>query len=218
MIRFIYAEDLKSFPKLRDTMFRDRAYQFKTRLKWDVSVNATGFEIDQYDTHNPLYVIWEMEDGTHGGSMRLLPTTGETMVNDHFLDLTDGVRIESPLIWEVTRFCISQRAEKGAMKIAAALQAAGCHLGLQFGLSDAVGVFDARMVRIYRRLGHEPEVLGTTGEGKEQTSVGLWAVSEDALHRICDAGAISYDAPQMWFDTSFPEREPGTEKEVKAAA
>lgn len=218
MIRFIYAEDLNSFPKLRDTMFRDRAYQFKTRLKWDVSVNSTGFEIDQYDTLNPLYVIWEMEDGTHGGSMRLLPTTGQTMVNDYFLELNDGVRIESPLIWECTRFCLSPRVTSGAIKIAAALQAAGCKLGLQFGLSDAVGVFDARMVRIYRRLGHEPTILGTTGEGKTRTSVGLWAVSEEALACLCENGGISKEDPQIWFDESFPIVDPFVEKEVKAAA
>jgi len=111
MIRYIYAEDLDNFPTLRDTMFKDRATQFKSRLKWEVTVNSTGHEIDQYDTLNPLYVIFELEDGTHGGSVRFLPTTGQTMVNDHFLDLTDGVRIESPLIWECTRFCISPRAD-----------------------------------------------------------------------------------------------------------
>jgi len=122
MIHFIYGEDLDNFPILRDTMFKDRATQFKTRLNWEVTVNSTGHEIDQYDTLNPLYVIYELPDGTHGGSVRFLPTTGQTMVNDHFLDLTDGVRIESPLIWECTRFCVSPRAETSeAGRIAASL-------------------------------------------------------------------------------------------------
>jgi len=208
MIRFIYADQLNAFPALRDTMFRDRAQQFKERLKWEVSVDSTGYEIDQYDTENPMYVIWEMEDGTHGGSMRLLPTTGDTMVNDHFLHLTDGVRIESPLIWECTRFCLSPRHTEHAARVAGALLAAGCEIGLQFGLTDSVGVFDARMVRIYRRIGWEPTVLGTSDEGKDSISVGLWEVSEEARNRICARSGFSVDAPAEWFAASFtPNRE-----------
>ena len=110
MIRYIYGNDLHKFPKLARTMFLDRADQFKTRLGWDVTVDDRGFERDAYDDENPLYVIWENRDGSHGGSMRLLPTVGRTMVNDHFIHLTDGVRIESPLIWECTRFCLSRGA------------------------------------------------------------------------------------------------------------
>ena len=74
MLRYIYGNDLHQFPLLRDTMFRDRADQFKTRLGWAVNVNAAGEERDEYDAMNPLYVIWQNPDGTHGGSMRFLPT------------------------------------------------------------------------------------------------------------------------------------------------
>ncbi len=204
MIRFIYAEDLHTFPKLRDTMFKDRAEQFKTRLKWEVTVNSTGHEIDFYDTLNPLYVIYEQPDGTHGGSVRFLPTTGRTMVNDHFLDLTDGVRIESPLIWECTRFCVSPRAEIDlAKEIAASLLISSCEMGLNFGASDSVGVFDARMVRIYRRLGWEPTVLGTRGEGRERTSVGLWQLSEEAIEEMCTRAGISRETSLSWVRTAF---------------
>ncbi len=70
MIRYIYADELKNFPKLRDTMFRDRADQFRARLGWDVTVNEKGQEKDHYDEENPLYVIWQCPDGCHGGSMR----------------------------------------------------------------------------------------------------------------------------------------------------
>jgi len=204
MIHYIYAEDLDKFPTLRDTMFKDRATQFKSRLKWEVTVNATGHEIDQYDTLNPLYVIYELEDGTHGGSVRFLPTTGQTMVNDHFLDLTDGVRIESPLIWECTRFCISPRADANkAGTIASALLISSLEMGLQFGASDSVGVFDARMVRIYRRLGWEPTILGTKGEGKDKTSVGLWELSEEAMTRMCNLSGIARDTARQWFNAGF---------------
>ena len=122
MLRYIYANELGLFPVLRDSMFRDRADQFHTRLGWDVQVDDKGWEQDVYDTLNPLFVIWEGPGGRHGGSMRFLPTTGRTMVNDHFTDLTDGVTIRSPFIWECTRFCLAPGAESRA---AAALMLGG---------------------------------------------------------------------------------------------
>ena len=207
MIRYIYAEDLRRNEMLARSMFLDRAQQFKSRLKWDVTVDATGFEIDQYDQMNPLYVIWEMEDGSHGGSMRLLPTTGNTMVNDHFTHLTDGVQIISPLIWECTRFCLSPRHESKAADIAAGLLVAGCELGLQVGLTDSVGVFDARMIRIYKRIGWEPTIVGTGGEGKDRVSVGLWEVCEEAKARICKVSGLSLATPTAWYEASFYDAE-----------
>lgn len=204
MIKYIYADALDAFPKLRDSMFRDRAYQFKERLKWDVSVCENGFETDEYDDMNPLYMIYEMPDGTHGGSMRNLPTTGETMINDHFSNLTNGVQFSSPLIWETTRFCLSPRAGKLAGRIGAAVCLAGCEAGIRWALDSSVGVFDARMVHIYKRLGWEPEILGTSGTGKDAISAGLWALDEASKTSICEKSGIAPHEVEAWFDASFP--------------
>ena len=72
MLRFIYADELYKYGTLGQEMFRDRAEQFRDRLGWDVHVDADGREMDEYDQLNPLYVIWEMPNGRHGGSMRFL--------------------------------------------------------------------------------------------------------------------------------------------------
>jgi acyl homoserine lactone synthase len=200
MLRYIYAEDLKNEPLLRDTMFRDRADQFKTRLGWAVTVNDAGEERDEYDDLNPLYVIWQRADGTHGGSMRLLPTVGRCMVNEHFLNLMDGVRIESPLIWECTRFCLTRGAEP---TVAAALMLAGGEILDRFALRHFVGVFDARMVRIYRRIGSSPTVLGTSGTGRDAISVGLWEFSQDAKERVAHQAGLSSALSEMWFKRAF---------------
>lgn len=200
MLRYVYADQLHRFPKLRDSMFRDRADQFKTRLGWDVTVNAAGEERDEYDDLNPLYVIWEQADGSHGGSMRFLPTTGRCMVNEHFLDLTDGVKIQSANIWECTRFCLARGVES---RVAAALMLGGGELMEAFDVAHFVGVFDARMVRIYRRIGSSPDVLGSVGTGREQISVGLWEFSDEAKGRVAQAARISPELSRLWFDRSF---------------
>ncbi|RMH40050.1 MAG: autoinducer synthase [Alphaproteobacteria bacterium] len=201
MLKYIYAEDLKTQPKLADTMFRHRALQFRDRLKWEsVTVDENGHERDEYDAMNPLYVIWQNADGTHGGSMRVLPTTGQTMVNDHFLHLTNGVPIISPFIWESTRFCLAPGATP---KIAGALMLAGMEIGLRFHLDHAVGVFDARMVRVYRYHGWAPTVVGTEGAGRDAISVGLWEFSEDVRARLAEKAGISLALSEHWFEQSF---------------
>ncbi|WP_435311310.1 acyl-homoserine-lactone synthase [Primorskyibacter sedentarius] len=200
MIRYIYANDLKHEPQLRDSMFRDRADQFKARLGWEVNVDADGYERDEYDALNPLYVIWQKPCGSHGGSMRLLPTTGRTMVNDHFKDITGGVHIESPLIWECTRFCLSRDAAPGA---AAALMLAGGEVMNGFGLRHYVGVFDARMVRIYRMIGAEPDVLGTTGKGRDAISVGLWEFTPESQAKVAERAGLSPSVSRGWFEAAF---------------
>lgn len=200
MIRYIYADDLPRYPGLRASMLRDRATQFHDRLKWEVTVDADGFEQDQYDRLNPLYVIWD-QGGVHGGSMRFLPTTGDTMVNDHFAHLAGG-EITAPRIWETTRFCVSPVSDNKA-RVANLLMMAGAQLGVGFGLTHSIGVFDARMVRIYRQLGWEPDILGTDGTGRDAISTGLWAFDDKTLSRMCAAAGVSRELSQLWFDRTF---------------
>lgn len=200
MIHYLYADQLSTYPKLRDTMFRDRALQFKKRLGWDVEVDADGKESDDYDELNPLYVIWENEDGSHCGSMRFLPTVGPTMVNDHFSSLSEGVKIESPLIWECTRFCLAPDAKAG---VAAALMLGGAEVGVNFHLTHAVGVFDARMVRIYARLAWGPIIIGTQGTGRDAISLGFWEYSNEIREKMYKKSGISAAQSAQWFNRAF---------------
>jgi acyl homoserine lactone synthase len=205
MIRFLYSDQLTQFPYLADTMFTDRALQFKGRLDWKVHVDDRGRELDQYDALNPLYVIAEDPQGRHAGSLRFLPTIGRTMVNEHFTHLTDGVTIVSPLIWECTRFCTAPGNGAG---VSSALLLASCEMGLRFGLEQAVGVFDARMPRIYGRIGWSPDITGTGGEGRDQISVGLWTFSEEAMDSVSRRSGIPVSLAANWFDRSFNAQMP----------
>ena len=200
MIRYIYADALHRHARLAEGMFRDRADQFKTRLGWDVKVDANGFERDDYDDLNPLYVIWEGADGRHKGSMRFLPTTGRTMINEHFTDILGGGTVESPHIWECTRFCLARGADS---RIAAALMLGGGELMRHFGVQHFAGVFDARMVRIYRMIGSSPEVLGSTGEGRDKNSVGLWEFTDAARLAVARRARVSPELSELWFRRSF---------------
>lgn len=200
MLRYLYADQLANFPRLSETMFKDRATQFHDRLGWEVEVDATGAERDSYDDLNPLYIIWERPDGTHGGSLRLLPTTSDYMLADHFAHLTDGVRITSPEIWECTRFCLAPGAEGS---VSSALMLGVLEIGLQSGLTHVAGVFDARMIRVYRRVGWGPTILGSDGVGREAISAGLWPCEEQYRARLLARAGVSEEVSRYWLSRSF---------------
>lgn len=199
MIRIAHANALAAYPTLKTTMHQDRAAQFRDRLGWDVSVDENGQEVDQYDVLNPVYVVAHTPMGRHAGSLRFLPTTGRTMVQEHFQDLTQGTGFQSPYIWECTRFCIAPGA---ASNTAALLMLAAAELGLAQGLSHSIGVFDARMIPVYRRLGWSPAVLGTSGQGRNAISAGLWAFTEDIPALLRAKAGVSAEVSRRWVGTA----------------
>lgn len=210
MLRYLYGRDLPKFPLLAETMFVDRARQFRDRLKWEVTVDALGQERDAYDELNPLYVIWETEAGRHGGSMRFLPTTGPTMARDHFSHLGGNEDIKSPFIWECTRFCLAPGARG---RIAAALMLGGGELMRAFEVTHFLGIFDARMTRIYTRIGSSPDILGRAGQGAQEISLGLWGYSDEDRAKLIATSGVSSALSESWFERSFG-RLPGAQLEV----
>ncbi|HMN87001.1 MAG TPA: acyl-homoserine-lactone synthase, partial [Bauldia sp.] len=109
MILIIEQYNLARYRHLVDEMFRLRARVFRDRLGWDVSVRD-GMERDRYDDCNPVYIVYADETGREvKGSLRLLPTTGPTLLADTFADtLPDAAALSAPTIWECTRFCINE--------------------------------------------------------------------------------------------------------------
>ncbi len=199
MLRYVTGRELAGNKRLQASMHIDRADQFARRLKWEVKVDADGWERDEYDREDTLYVIWVLPDGTHGGSMRFLPTTSAVMVNDHFADLLPDGLIKDPLIWECTRFCLREGVPS---RVAAALMLAGGELMRAHHLTHLLGVFDARMVRIYRMIGASPQILGSMGDGRDQISVGLWQFRAENRAFVLRRAGVSSHLSEHWFRRS----------------
>ena len=207
MLRYVSGVELRRHEKLFDTMFRDRTAQFRDRLNWAVRVDDGGHERDEYDAGDPLYVIWEQPDGSHGGSMRFLPTMGaRTMVNDHFAHLIpaglqaarlgpDGL-LADPRVWECTRFCLAPDA---GPRVSAALMLGGAEVGVNLGLAKAAGIFDDRMVRIYRMLGWSPEIVSRQGEGRDAIGLGFWTFSPAIRDAMALRAGLSREVSDLWF-------------------
>jgi len=141
---------------LLGAMFRLRRRVFKDRLDRTVSVSG-DLELDVYDALNPTYLVMVPSKREVVGCVRLLPTTGPTMLADTFPQLLAGeTPPRSRRILESSRFCVDANlavdaAGNGLNRATVILFAAMIE---SLGLLDAdsiVTVTDTRMERILRR-------------------------------------------------------------------
>jgi acyl homoserine lactone synthase len=189
MIVIVQPHNAEKHVYLLEQMFRLRAQIFHDRLGWDVVVKD-GKERDKYDDENPVYIINTDEHGHKiKGSLRLLPTTGPTLLADFFSDtVPDGVHLMAPTIWECTRFCLDDDAwQKDKAEILfdfAVLLVALGDLALRAGIESIIGNFDASMLNLWRRIGCEMEVLGSTSRYGRPVYLGLHPISEAIVSRI----------------------------------
>lgn len=197
MLLVIETHNRTDFPALIDAMYILRARVFQERLKWDVNV-VDGREVDRFDSEDPLYIL-SLNDKTHQleGCVRLLPTTGPNMLRDVFpVLLPEGQEIESPIIWESSRFCIDpDLTSSGDGRINRTTTELLCGLvevGLKAGLSHIVSVYDARMARIFRAANCPAETIGTpTRIGRVQTYAGLFEITPQLRDDIAKAGGMT---------------------------
>ena len=175
-------------------MFKARAVVFRDRLGWAVDVRD-GHERDRYDDLDPLYLISVGPNGLPRASVRLMPTTGPTLLSDVFADSFDEpVDLKSATLWEATRFCIHPDADARAeQSIAAEILMGICEVGLMSGLTGIIGVYDPRLIRIYGRIGWRPEPLArSTRYDSGPIYVGIWEVSQQALAGMRARSGIDY--------------------------
>ena len=198
MIFTIESADQDKYPDLFDEMFRMRAEVFSGRLGWNVKVE-NGREIDRFDAEDPLYLLsLDERSGQLRGAVRLLPTTGPNMLRDVFSVLMPGGTVESPLIWESSRFAVNprifearDRAEANHLvnRITVELLCGMVEAAQRAGIEHIVSVFDARMARIFRSIDCRFEQLGTPVRiGKVMTYAGLFDIGADMRSRLGTAG------------------------------
>ena len=204
MIRFIYADQLSLYPLLADSMFRDRAAQFKDRLDWEVTVDENGWEVDQYDRLNPLYIVWENAEGRHGGSVRIMPTVGRIMTNEHFLDLTGGVHHPQPADLGVHAL-LPGAGRAGGRGGGAARGGRRARPALRAGAGGGRDLRQDHAALPPHRLGARTS-SAAAARARDRISVGLWPISVEARAEISRKSGIPLSVIARWFDASFPAR------------
>lgn len=94
-------------------MFRFRAQVFRKRLGWDVPLLGE-MDVDGYDALDPEYVTLWAPAGNLCGCIRLLPTTGPTMLRDTFATILHGRPAPfDPGVFELSRFAVMSDDRRG---------------------------------------------------------------------------------------------------------
>ena len=168
MIVVVGQHNAREYSNLMDEMFRLRARVFHDRLGWDVQI-VDGMERDKYDDLGPVYLFYTDDDAREvKGSLRLLPTTGPTVLADVFSDtLPSCANLTAPTIWECTRLCLDDRIlnrgrPEELLFASTVLIAALGEVAVAAGIETILGNLDSSMLRLYRHIGCEVEVLGST--------------------------------------------------------
>jgi N-acyl-L-homoserine lactone synthetase len=202
MMQLITADYYGNFIDAVTEMHRLRYRVFRERLNWDVQFSG-DMEIDEFDALHPAYLIQRARDNRVQGCVRLLPSTGPTMLRDTFPLLLDGAPApNSTTIWESSRFALdlhhdTPKATHGLATATYELFAGMIEFGLSRQLTEIVTVTDARMERILRRaewslrrIG-KPRALGST-----LAVAGYLEVSIESLARVRAAGGLQ--GPALW--------------------
>ncbi|MGR4847213.1 acyl-homoserine-lactone synthase [Rhizobium laguerreae] len=187
MLRLLTKDMLDTDRRAFDEMFRARTAVFRDRLGWRVDVR-NQWERDRYDeAEDPVYLVTQRPSGTLTGSLRLLPTTGGTMLKSEFRHFfNQPIDVDSPTTWECTRFCVHPFAGhmEQSRTVATELLSGLCDLALETGIESIVGVYDGAMVGVYRRIGWSPTPLARSLPEMGKLYVGLWDVTVDTSRTL----------------------------------
>lgn len=183
-MRIIKAHEREFNLEIFDKMHRGRAQVFQERLGWPVTVED-GLEVDYYDRHcDPVYIVDLDESGEVAGSLRILPTTGETMIAREFTNYFDEpVDVSHPRMWECTKFCIhghAAAARATSLRLLIALH----NLCTDCGINRILGLYELQMERVYSRLRWKPCRLATSKVGDPKLAVGVWKVDAVSLQQM----------------------------------
>src|SRR6266581_6690093 len=139
MMQLITADYYGNFIDEIAEMHRLRHRVFKERLDWDVLASG-DMEIDEFDALHPAYLLQRANDGRVQGCVRLLPSTGPTMLRDAFPILLGGAPAPtSPTIWESSRFALDLRADTPKTTHGLAIATYELFAGMiEFGLSRLI--------------------------------------------------------------------------------
>ncbi|TQN59176.1 N-acyl-L-homoserine lactone (AHL) synthase [Agrobacterium tumefaciens] len=211
MYLLVQAHEYHKHSELLDQSFRLRKRVFADRLGWNVSVSGYR-ERDRYDDLHPAYLLWCDEDRCQlYGSVRLMPTTGPTLLYDIFREtFPDACDLIAPGIWEGTRMCIDEDAidrdfpDMRPDRAFCLLLLALCEAALANGINTMISNYEPHMRRVYQKAGAELDELGRSdGYGRHPVCCGAFEVS----HRVLGAmrSKLQVDEP-LYHRPAFPSR------------
>ncbi|WP_197276954.1 acyl-homoserine-lactone synthase [Sphingomonas profundi] len=114
MIDTIYPDDRHAYATPLIQMYHDRKRVFVDHLGWRLKSPGSWLEVDDYDNEHAVYLMArDGADGSHIGSVRLLPTTGAHLMDGVFPDLCAEGLLRGADIWEISRLVATVQGRAG---------------------------------------------------------------------------------------------------------
>ena len=108
MLRLIDNRNRERFPRLVQTMHRDRKRLFVDAFGWDLH-HENGEERDRFDDDRAEYLVLANSEGGHIASLRFLHTDQPHLLDTIFSGLCETPIPRGPDIREITRLCLPLR-------------------------------------------------------------------------------------------------------------
>jgi len=113
MIDLVLPESRFHFAGPLMQMHRDRRRVFVDRLGWALPIRGSWLEVDEYDSDHAVYLLARDTDGSHQGSLRLLPSTGPHMLAGMFAGLCARAVPIGDDCWEISRLVTNPNGASG---------------------------------------------------------------------------------------------------------
>ncbi len=180
-------------------MHRDRKRIFVDLLKWDVPVINGEFEIDQFDNASAVYLICADDDGSHRGSLRLLPTNRPHILGTLFPELCEGPVPAGPNIYEITRCCFSPRIRASErLRVRNQLATAAVEFALFNGIDAFTCVADGGWYSQILSMGWMCEPLGLPRLlANSMTGALKISVTRETPRLLLEAGIYSHSTLEL---------------------
>jgi acyl-homoserine lactone synthase len=178
--RHLYLDILEDYFRLRHQIY-------VVERNWTVLDRPDKREIDQFDTDGTVYLLG-LEGRSIIAGMRLVPTTGPTLLSDLFPKLSLDGPIRRPDVYELSRIFVvrNRRGEHAGPRAEAVIQAAAMEYGLSVGLSAFTIVLEAWWLPRLLDQGWVARPLGLPIDIDSMSTVAVMVdVNERAWTEIC---------------------------------
>lgn len=112
-IKIVRPDERWQFSRAMMEMHHHRKQIFVDRLGWDLPNRGSWLEVDEFDNEHAVYIMIVSGDGSHLGSVRLLPTSVPHMLSTLFADLCPGGAPMGEGVWEISRLVATPEGADG---------------------------------------------------------------------------------------------------------
>ncbi|GIL03032.1 MAG: hypothetical protein BroJett030_29310 [Alphaproteobacteria bacterium] len=178
--RHLFSRELDAYHRLRKRVFCDQ-------LSW-VPAGPDGVERDHLDAqYNVVILSVDEAQGTVAGGVRLMPTTGPTLMHTVWADMlprADAFRASD--IWEATRFCVDEcsntsRKHSFVNRTTLALSLAVLEFCDANDIRQVIGVCERKFFDMQRAYGTHASIIShKVDDNGTEIGCGLWETGQQA--------------------------------------